>query len=140
VPTFRDLKRYVERSGWTLVERHSRGRSVTGDHWRCEKELPDGTILRTKVSHGLNKQIGDDLFARILRDQLQITRAQFEAALAGDSPEEPRASTSPIGPSVPGWLVQRLIETAGIGEEEVRTMSRDEAVAAWDQYRTRTLR
>jgi hypothetical protein len=140
VPTFRDLKRYLERSGWTLVERRTRRRSATGDHWRYEKDLPDGTILRTKVSHRLNKQIGDDLFARIPRDQLQISRAQFEAVLAGESPDEPRVSTAPAGPSLPGWLVLRLIVTAGIDEKEVRSMSRDEAAAAWDAYRTRAPR
>ena len=48
MPKFRDLKRYCERTGWVQV---GRGR----DHYYYEKVLPNGEILRTKVSHSLSR-------------------------------------------------------------------------------------
>ena len=55
--TFGDLKTYVDRDGWTEEPNLARGRARTGDHWRYRKDLPDGTILRTKVSHSLRDEI-----------------------------------------------------------------------------------
>jgi hypothetical protein len=106
------------------------------DHWRYRKDLADGTSLRTKVSHSLRDEIGVDLFRHILREQLQITEERFwdvvrgRAATVGDVPPLPAET-------VPGWLVQQLLLTVGLPEDAVRAMTRAEAHAAWDDYRTR---
>lgn len=38
---------------------------------------------------------------------------------------------------VPGWLIQRLIVTVGMSEDELRALSHEDAAAAWEAYRTR---
>ncbi|TYP52491.1 hypothetical protein LZ11_01658 [Thermosediminibacter litoriperuensis] len=48
-PKFRDLKMYCEKNGWVMVK--------NTDHWYYEKVLSDGSVLRTRVSHALHKEI-----------------------------------------------------------------------------------
>ena len=68
-PLFRDLKKYCENNGWTLVR--------TTDHYYFEKMLSDGTLLRTKVSHSLGSEIPGKLWYRIVKTQLKTTEKQF---------------------------------------------------------------
>lgn len=129
--TFRDLKTFLEHDGWQEEPNLARGRVRRGDHLRYRKELADGTILRTKVSHALRDEIGADLFRHILRDQLRVTEEQFWAVVRRKQLD---ATTAPV-PSeatIPGWLVQRLLFTVGLAEGVVRSMTPDEAHAAWE--------
>lgn len=133
--TFGDLKTYVERAGWTEEPNLARGKRRVGDHWRYSKEQPDGTVLRTKVSHAVRDEIGPSLFGHILRDQLGVDEERFWAVVRGH-PEQPApAEDSPR--TTPGWLVQRLIFTVGLSEAEVRALTPDEAHAAWVESQTR---
>lgn len=70
MPKFRDLKNYCERSGWELYKEK-------GDHYYFRKILSDGTVLRTKVSHAINKEIPFHLFQAILKNQLGISKEEF---------------------------------------------------------------
>lgn len=134
LPTFRDLKTYLERDGgWEEVPNVARGRRRVGDHWRFRKVLPDGTILRTKVSHALGDEIGSDLLGHIVRDQLHTTMQHFRDVLAGRATGEAHVAHEQAEP-IPGWLVTRLIHTVGMLEEQVRGMSADEALARWESY------
>ncbi|MDQ6795362.1 MAG: cytotoxic translational repressor of toxin-antitoxin stability system [Chloroflexota bacterium] len=133
--TFGDLKTFVEHDGWTQEPNLARGRARTGDHWRYRKDLPDGTILRTKVSHGVRDEIGIDLFKHILRDQLRVTEDQFWDVVRGGKKESAKAPALQAA-TIPGWLVQRLILTVGLPEDVVHAMTVDEAYAAWEAYRS----
>jgi hypothetical protein len=42
-----------------------------------------------------------------------------------------------VATTVPGWLIQRLILTVGIPEDEVRRLNAEDAAAAWEAYRAR---
>ena len=130
--TFGDLKTYVERDGWTEEPSLTRGRRRTGNHWRFSKWLPDGTLLRTKISHSLRDEIGADLFRHILRDQLRVREDAFWAVVRGASGEGTAVATPPA--TIPGWLVQRLLFTVGLGEDDLRSMSPEEALATWETY------
>lgn len=132
--TFGDLKTFVEHDGWTEEPNLARGRGRTSDHRRYRKDLPDGTSLRTKVSHSLRDEIGIDLFKHILRDQLRVTEDRFWDVVRGGATEVVEA-LPPQAATIPGWLVQRLIVTVGLGEDEVRAMTVDEARAAWEAYK-----
>ena len=133
--TFEDLRRYLLCDGWTEEPNLVRGRTRTGDHRRYRKELADGTILRTKLPHGLRDETGRDLFRHILRDQLRVGEARFWAVVRGTTGQD---EAPPRGaPTIPGWLVERLIRTIGLAEEDVRRMTRDQALAAWEQHRAR---
>jgi hypothetical protein len=68
VASWKDLKRFCQNDGWTLVKQT--------DHYFYEKQLPNGDILRTKVSMGTG-EIGLDLFNRILKKQLQVDKKYF---------------------------------------------------------------
>jgi hypothetical protein len=135
VPTFEDLRRYLLRDGWTEEPNLARGRARTGDHRRYRRELADGTVLRTKLPHRLRDEIGRDLFQHILRDQLRVDEARFWAVVRGTSGAD--EGPAPDAPTIPGWLIERLIRTVGLAEEEVRGMTGDQALAAWEAHRAR---
>ena len=69
MPKFRDLKNYCEKTGWELFK-------VT-DHYHYRKVLSDGTVLRTKVSMSLGKEIPRYLWKQILKNQIHITQEDF---------------------------------------------------------------
>jgi hypothetical protein len=135
VATFGDLREYVVRDGWIEEPSLARGRTRTGDHRRYRKELVDGTILRTKVPHGVRDEIGADLFRHLLRAQLRVTEERFWAVVHGAGPAD--ELRPPEATAIPGWLVERLLFTVGLPEDEIRGMTPDEARAAWETYRER---
>lgn len=68
-PKFRDLKKYCEKNGWVIIR--------NTDHWYYEKVLADGTVLQTKVSHAVHKEIPSNLWKLILKKQLKISEDEF---------------------------------------------------------------
>jgi len=68
-PKFRDLKKYCENNGWVMIR--------NTDHWYYEKVLADGTLLQTKVSHAVHKEIPSNLWKLILKKQLKISEEEF---------------------------------------------------------------
>ena len=134
--TFGDLKAFLEHDGWREEPNLARGRARRGDHLRYRKELADGTVLRTKVSHTLRDEIGPDLFRHMLRDQLRVTEERFWAVVRR-RPSDPSDSAPPQGATIPGWLVARLLFTVGLSEADVREMTLDDALAAWNAWQTR---
>jgi hypothetical protein len=68
-PLFRDLKKYCEKNGWVMIR--------NTDHWYYEKVLADGTLLQTKVSHAVHKEIPSNLWKLILKKQLKISEDEF---------------------------------------------------------------
>lgn len=68
-PKFGDLKRFCDKNGWVIIR--------NTDHWYYEKVLSDGTVLRTKISHAVSKEIPKNLWDRILRKQLHISESDF---------------------------------------------------------------
>lgn len=134
--TFRDLEAYLERDGWIPEANLARVRRRTGDHRRYRKELPDGSILRTKVSHALGEEIGIGLFKHILRDQLRVDEARFWAIVRGGA--QPAAGAeAPRRDTIPAWLVERLMTTVGITEAQLRSLTRDEALERWEAFISR---
>lgn len=134
--TFGDLKAYVDRAeGWVLEPNRARRRSKVGDHWRYRKVTRDGRTLSTKVSHSVREEIGPSLFRHILRDQLEVTEDAFWAVVRGRP--EIAAALAPAPVPIAGWLVERLIFTVGMAEEEVGGLTQEEALAAWQEYRLR---
>ncbi len=125
-PSFDDLRRFCAIDGW---EERERVRGGTGDHRRYRKILADGTILRTKVSHG-GGEIGDPgLWRRIWREQLGLEcEEQFwEALRAGEPVDRGAAQPSPpAGPSIPAWVVAGLLRE-GVPEAEIRELDAGEA-------------
>jgi hypothetical protein len=133
-PKFSDIQRFCEIDGWEATKS---ARGKTGDHYRYRKVLADGTVLRTRTSHS-DQQIGDPgLWSRIWRHQLGLSsEEQFWDALSSGDPvdrstEEPAA---PEGPTLPGWLFQKLVMVVGLPEAEVMEMSEEQAKARLNEF------
>jgi hypothetical protein len=126
LPSFDDLRRFVEIDAWEELERVRGG---TGDHHRYRKVLADGTILRTRVSHG-SGEIGDPgLWKRIWRDQLGLESEDvFWQSLVDRKPVDrgDGRPPAPSSPSIPGWVVAGLLGS-GMLEAELRALDADEA-------------
>ena len=134
LPTYADLKRFCAVDGW--YDRDAQRGAATGDHFRYGRVLRDGTRLRTRVSHGSGSIRDPATFKDILRDQLRVTEEQFWLAVEkGVAPQRPGdAAPEPPGLGIPHDLVSNLVRKAGCSLEEVRGMSKSEAVAAWQRW------
>lgn len=113
-PTRADHQRFNEVEGWTRI-RDARGSTGT-DHVTYEYERPDGGILRTRISHPVNRTgYGVDMWKHMLRDQLQVDEATFWACVRGKQRPGRGAAETP-SESLPAGLVALLIRTIGMPE------------------------
>lgn len=71
MPSWSDLENFLRRDGWIMVRQNGRDKIY-------EKTLPDGDVLRTKVSKGTG-EIGKGLFSRILKQQLRVEKEYFNS-------------------------------------------------------------
>jgi hypothetical protein len=123
-PTRKDHQGFCLIEGWTQV-RNARGKG--GHHVTFELTLPDGRVLRTRISHPPNRQAyGPSMWAHILRDQLHVSEEEFWACVREKKVPQ-RARGEPTTPSIPAGVVAQLL-SHGVGESEVRLMSRSEAI------------
>jgi hypothetical protein len=123
-PTRKDHQNFCRNEGWTQV-RNARGKG--GHHVTFELSLPDGRVLRTRISHPPNRQTyGPSIWAHILRDQLQISGDEFWVCVR-DKRVPKRSRGEPAAPSIPAGVVAQLL-SHGVEESEVRLLSRAEAI------------
>src|SRR5215472_12572327 len=107
VPTRKDHEAFCEAEGWQRV-RDARGRTGT-HHVTYELDLPDGRILRTRVSHPVDRtDYGPRLWRHILRDQLEVDEAVFWSCVR-DGSKPQRGMPVPPRESLPADLVHLLI-------------------------------
>lgn len=130
--TRQDHERFCLNEGWERV-RDARGRTGT-HHVTYELALPDGRILRTRVSHPVDRSgYGRSLWAHILRDQLQVSEGEFWACVQnGLKPD--RGVAHPPPEALPAEVVHLLITRVRLREDEVHAMSRDEAIARLQRF------
>ncbi|WP_327584235.1 cytotoxic translational repressor of toxin-antitoxin stability system [Nonomuraea sp. NBC_00507] len=131
-PTREDHDRFCQLEGWRPV-RNARGR--TGTHYvTYELNLPDGRILRTRISHPVDRSAyGRSIWGHILRDQLQVDEATFWACVK-DGALPDRGAPTPPSNALPADLVHLLISRVGLDEAEVAAMSKEDAVARLQKY------
>jgi hypothetical protein len=115
--------------------RDARGRTGT-HHVTYELGLPDGRILRTRISHPVDRSgYGASLWAHVLRDQLQVSAAEFWNCVK-DGLKPDRGLPQPPSEVLPAELVHLLITRVGLSEVEVKELSRAEAVARLQAFWT----
>lgn len=120
--------------GWRLV-RNARGGTGT-HHVTYELSLPDGRILRTRISHPVDRtDYGRSLWGHILRDQLDVDEATFWSCVRDGVRPDRGAPTTPDS-AVPADLIHLLISTVGLDEAEVAAMSKEDAIARMRRYWT----
>jgi hypothetical protein len=131
-PARKDHEAFCTAEGWQRV-RDARGRTGT-HHVTYELALPDGRILRTRISHPVDRSgYGTSLWSHILRDQLQVTEGEFWACVR-ENIKPDRGVPEPPAAALPADLVHMLITRAGLSEAEVAAMSKDQAVARLQRY------
>lgn len=120
--------------GWERV-RDARGRTGT-HHVTYEFGLFDGRILRTRVSHPVDRTTyGASIWAHILRDQLEVTEGVFWACVSdGKLPD--RGAPEPPSEVLPADVVHLLISRVGLAEDVVARMDKAEAVARLHRFWT----
>lgn len=118
--------------GWERV-RDARGRTGT-HHVTYEFGLFDGRILRTRVSHPVDRTTyGASIWAHILRDQLEVTEEVFWTCVSdGKLPD--RGAPEPPAEVLPADLVHLLISRVGLAEDAVARMDKAEAVARLHRF------
>ena len=131
-PTRQDHDKFCNVEGWTPV-RDARGRTGT-HHVTYELPLPDGRVLRTRISHPPDRTTyGSSLWSHILRDQLGVTEEAFWACVRDGIKPNRGLPEAPPG-ALPADLVHLLINRVGLAEPEVAAMSKAEAIARLSRY------
>lgn len=107
------------------------------DHFRYRKILPDGRVLRTKVSHG-KMQYGPKLWAQTWRTQLGLESSEeFWDCLKSRRPVGRGIDEQPATAGIvrlPIGLVVSLTRVVGLDESIVLAMSAGEAEARWQEF------
>lgn len=133
-PTRRDHEKFCEVESWKPV-RDARGRTGT-HHVTYEFALPDGRILRTRISHPVDRSTyGSSLWSHILRDQLQVFEPEFWSCVR-DGLKPDRGMPEPPAEALPADLAYMLINRVGLSDSEVAAMSKAEAVERLNRYWT----
>lgn len=126
--TRKDHERFCEVEGWT-------GRTGT-HHVTYELGLPDGRVLRTRISHPVDRTgFGQRLWAHVLRDQLDVSEEEFRAGVRDGSVPVRSRSAAPQA-ALPADLVHLLRTRVRLTDAEVAAMSREEALARLRRYWT----
>lgn len=133
LPTFRELLRFIEVDGWEDKDKKSGKRK--GDHHRYVFTTPSGERLYTKVSHGSGEVYSQELFTRILRDQLFTDAEQFWAAVDnGVKPKRPMPTPTQPRSGIDLKLAKNLIGKVGMSSTELADLSQEEAVKIWNGW------
>nr|WP_232328254.1 cytotoxic translational repressor of toxin-antitoxin stability system [Kibdelosporangium sp. MJ126-NF4]CEL19475.1 hypothetical protein [Kibdelosporangium sp. MJ126-NF4]CTQ94727.1 hypothetical protein [Kibdelosporangium sp. MJ126-NF4] len=115
--------RFCQIEGWIGVR--------SGTHITYELGLPDGRVLRTRLSE--RDSYGPDLWRHILRDQLEVDESAFWACV--NEEEKPdRGIAKPRPDALPVDLVHLLLTRLGLTERAVAAMTRKDAIARIDAY------
>jgi hypothetical protein len=132
LPTRQDHETFYELEGWQRV-RDARGRTGT-HHVTYEFSLADGRILRTRISHPVDRTgYGQSMWKHILRDQLDVDEAVFWSCVK-DGVKPDRGTPVPPVEALPADLVYMLISRVGLEEAEVATLSKHEAIARLQRF------
>ncbi|RCW40041.1 hypothetical protein DFQ14_113124 [Halopolyspora algeriensis] len=132
-PTRTDHERFCRAEGWQPLRDVRTGAGTR--HVTYELALPDGRVLRTRISHPPQggTHYGPALWQHILADQLQVSETEFRACVdEGVLPD--RGVPRSVAEALPPVLVYLLINRVGLSESEVKALSKEQAVARVNQY------
>jgi len=120
--------------GWRRI-RDARGRTGT-HHLTFELDLPDGAILRTRISRPPDRSgYGASVWRHIPRDQLDVSEHDFWACVQ-DGTKPPRGMPEAPQEALPAEIAFLLVRKVGLSEGEVAAMGKDEAIARLQRFWT----
>ena len=133
----REHQRFCAIENWTEV-RNARG-TTTGHHIAYELALPDGRVLRTRISRPANSErYGVGLWSHILRDQLDVTESEFWTCVDDRIPPTRSTIVEPPASALPAGLVHQLVHTLGLGASEIATLTLAEAISRLTDHWSRS--
>ena len=131
IPDKKDLRRFCELDGWEVTE------ATNPDHDRYRKRLGNGSVLRTKVSHGRGPIVRNPgLWTNVWRRQLALeSEDEFWDVLSTRKPaRRGEREPQPLEPNMDAWLHEALVHTFGMDESEVLATDADAALALYLKF------
>lgn len=133
-----DHLKFCQTERWEEVT-NARGKAIA-HHRTFRLHLPDGDILRTRISHPAHspQRYSQAMWTQVLGPkQLRVTPAQFWACVErGELPDRGRTTPAPGAEAIPLAIVHQLVRE-GVPQAEVAAMSRTQALARlqalWNQ-------
>lgn len=128
-PTRAVHEQFVLNEGWHQVP--------STHHDTFELDLPDGRVLRTRISRPPDKTTyGARMWAHILRDQLDVTAGEFWACVRdGVAPNRtPDHTAEKIDDAIPVEVVQLLIGRVELTRQTLIGMTREDAIGRLNEY------
>ncbi len=132
-PTRAAHQRFCIVDGWEDVRSAEEGR---GGHLICEKQLPDGQVLRTRIGLPPDQSTyAANMWSHILRDQLDVDAQTFWNVVDRGEPAPRTARPAPPAHTqIRVDLAWRLVNEAGVTEEELASMTAAEASQRMAQH------
>lgn len=131
-PTREDHEKFCQTEGWQRI-RDARGKTGT-HHVSYELHLYDGRILRTRISHPVDKNTyGPNIWGHIVADQLDVDQATFWACFR-DGVRPDRGTPEPPAGALPADLVNLLLTRVHLTEAEIAVLTREQAIARMQRY------
>jgi hypothetical protein len=128
-PTRATHEQFVGNEGWHQV--------ASTHHDTYELDLPDGRVLRTRISRPPDKTTyGARMWAHILRDQLDVTAAEFWVCVRdGVAPDRtPDDVPEEVDDTIPVEVAGLLIHRVGLTRGDLVGMTREEAISRLNEY------
>lgn len=130
-----DHRKFCEHEGWDESKSATGGR--VSHHLTYEFPHPDGRTLRTRISRPVKPEpYGKNMAAHILRDQLEVTIEEFWAC-ADDNVVPGRGIPAPETETIPLGLLIVLRDQMHLREDELKGLSKDEAVRLATEFWSR---
>lgn len=131
-PTRADLQKFCINEGWREV-RSARGSAGT-HHVTYELALPDGRILRTRVSRPPDRStLGAAVWQHVLRDQLDVSESAFWRCVKDGAKPDRGAAEAPKE-AISADIAYLLVHRVGLSETELAQLTKDEAIARLNRY------
>lgn len=128
-PTRAGHEQFVRNEGWQQVP--------STHHDAYELDLPDGRVLRTRISRPPDKTTyGARMWAHILRDQLAVTAGEFWACVRdGAAPDRtPDDVPEEVDDAIPVEVAELLVGRVGLTRRDLVVMTREEAISRLNEY------
>lgn len=127
-PSWGDVAEFLAADRWRRIPAGERG-GRRQSHVFFEKELPDGRMLQTHISHDRSSTISPGRFGMILREQLEVSRAEFwEAIRNGEPVDRPAAKDDDEAVEHEAWVIAVLVGELHMPAEEIEKLTEQDAI------------
>jgi hypothetical protein len=138
-PSWGDVERFLGADGWRQIPAGERG-SSRQSHIFFEKELPGDRLLQTHISHDRSSTISPGRFSTILREQLEVSKAEFwEAVRSGKPVERPVEVDDESVVEHEPWVIAVLTGELHMTAEEIAQLTEQTAIDLVHKHWSREL-